>query len=257
MPNRDTLVVVDCAASKSVAGQPAFTWIESLLLRANLQRTEDQERLPRIRVVLADRTDHGALWTNWKNSEMAADLDRSTLSIELAPNRAEFDAIVGEELVRRLRRPPLPAERQAVESLAERLRDQFRPLFGLLTAAAIVESPTGATLQWSPELLVESILKGQVRQWQRAGVSDDQLDLLYEATLTQGACFESSAFVSRVEALSATALASLATLSESGQRLGPVVPDLLGEFFVLMRLRGEATTESRQLQVTAATAKKP
>jgi hypothetical protein len=37
--------------------------------------------------------------------------------------------------------------------------------------------------------------------------------------------------------------------------VGPIVPDLLGEFFVLMRLRGEAAIGDRQSQITTGRAK--
>jgi hypothetical protein len=46
-------------------------------------------------------------------------------------------------------------------------------------------------------------------------------------------------------------LLALRALSDSAFRLGPVVPDLMGEFFVLMRMSGESTTSIRQPEITA------
>jgi hypothetical protein len=186
---------------------------------------------------------------------MANDLEAAHAGSAPQPDRAEFDVIVADKSTRRLGRKPSLAEHQAMESLAERLREQFFPRFGLLTAGAIAESHFGPMLRWSPERLVESILQVQVQQWLQAGITDEQLDLLYEATLTQGACDDDPEFSTRVDALAPATLSALSTFSEPGLRLGPIVPDLLGKVFVLMRLRGEATTSTRQAQDTIDTAR--
>ncbi len=235
-PVRDTLVVLDYAASKSVAGRPAFEWLRSLFLKT--------VAAPKVRVILIDRSEQGALWSSWKVSDIHLDLDELTLHIDLKPDRTEFDRIVQTELRRRLVHDPYPAHNKAVEDLIPRLRGQFRPLFGILAAAAVADNPQ--THRWSPELLIESILNDQLRKWQAAGVRDEHFDLLFEATWTQGECNGDAGFSQRVETLRPEELASLSSLSESGYTLGPIVPDLLGEFFVLMRLRGEAALETRQ-----------
>jgi hypothetical protein len=250
-PLRDTLVVIDYAASRSIGGQPVFRWIESLQRR--LERTE-RSSSAKVRVILIDRAAQGPLWTDWKNSEESDVLDQRKLDIDLQPQRDEFDSIVQRELERRLRRRPTHAERQAIGAVADRLKEQFRPLFGLLTAAAIAEAPTGSTAHWSPELLIASILKSELAKWKRSGVTDAHLELLYEATLTQGACRTQPEFRHKLEALTPGELAAVSALSESGPELGPVVPDLLGEFFVLMRLRGDATLGQQQPSVVARTA---
>ena len=87
------------------------------------------------------------------------------------------------------------------------------------------------------------MLKMQQMQWKTAAISDLDLDLLFESTLTQGGCGPD--WEKRIESLTPDRLAALASLSEPDSLLGPVVPDLLGEFFILMRLSGQATTGAR------------
>jgi hypothetical protein len=83
------------------------------------------------------------------------------------------------------------------------------------------------------------MFKTQQQQWKTSGITDPDLDLLFEATLTQGECGPD--WEKRIELLTPDKLAALASLSEPDSLLGPVVPDLLAEFFILMRLSGEAT----------------
>jgi hypothetical protein len=258
IPNRDTLAVLDYAGSKSVGGQPAFQWLESVFLQTRRLSSDLSGGLssgykPRVRIILIDRTEQGPLWRAWRNSETEKDLEKLTLQIPLEANRVEFDEIVHAELCRRLGREPASREREAIQSLIPRLRGQFRPLFGMLAAAAVAEASVPATQRWSPELLIENVLKAQARQWSAAHISDEHLDLLFEATLTQGECNAHGKFMERVEALSPEILASLTSLSEESFKLGPIVPDLLGEFFVLMRLRGQAMLVTRQRQASINT----
>ena len=243
IPNRPTLIVLDYAGSKTISGRPAFKWLESIFRQTNSAAPVPQGRPPRVRIVLLDRTDQGPLWSDWSNSDSKPDLDKVTLSAPLAPDRAEFDAIVADEFLRRKGCEPSPQENHAIEALAQRLRGQFRPLFASLSAAAVAGLPLGSTRSWSPELLIENMLHAQQRKWNEAAITDADLDLLFEATLTQGSCVEG--WQERVEALTPAKLAALASLSEPGPLLGPVAPDLLGEFFILMRLRGQATAGTR------------
>jgi hypothetical protein len=245
-PIRDTLAVLDYAASKSIDGRTAFQWLESVFLQTTGVQGERNAPPARVRIVLIDRSDQGPLWTHWRSSEVEQDLAKCTLAVTLEPDRIEFDEIVRDELKRCLGREASNEEIRRANQLAERLRGQFRPLFALLTARALADSTHAPASPWSPELLLESILKSQVRQWSVAGIQDEDLDLLFEATLTQGACNDDEEFKGRLDALSPSGIAALANLSEPGRRLGAIVPDLLGECFVLMRLRGEATTSTRQ-----------
>ena len=248
-PLQDTLAVVDYAASKRIGGRSVFCWIEEQLLP--LRATPPGVRT---RVILIDRTDQGPLWSDWRASEVARDLDALTLSLDLTPDREEFDVIVREELTRRLARRPSGEEWSTVGKVADRLRQQFRPLFALLTAAAVCDAQSVPHNTWSPELLVESILKSQLHLWSTAAVKDVDLDLLFEATLTQGACNADPAFRDRVDALDPGVYAALSALSDPGEGLGPMVPDLLGEFFLLERLRGARVLSDRQSKVAAKAA---
>jgi hypothetical protein len=74
----------------------------------------------------------------------------------------------------------------------------------LLTAATVANPSFSDAQLWSPELLVESLLKAQVQQWAVAGLTDEHLDLLYEMTLTQGACRTDAEFM-RHQSLSTAA----------------------------------------------------
>ena len=84
-------------------------------------------------------------WLAWRNSETEKDLEKLTLQIPLEANRAEFDEIVHGELYRRLGREPFSQEREAIQALIPLLRGQFRPLFGMLAAAAVAEASVPAT----------------------------------------------------------------------------------------------------------------
>ncbi|MBZ2184655.1 MAG: hypothetical protein K7J46_08065 [Bryobacter sp.] len=243
-PISHTLAVVDYAASKSIGGQSVFAWLEQLYHHSAASSF-------RVRIVLIDRSEQGPLWSDWHNSEIETDLNQLTLSIPLTPfDRPEFDAMVEQEW---LRRNPGQAFSLTLagqrEALASRQRGQFRPLFALLTAAALTEAQH--QIAWSPELLVESALKSQVQQWGQSGITDEDLDLLFEATLTQGESNDHASFSRARNNLPPARFAALQTLSDPGQPLGAIVPDLLGEFFVLMRLRGKATTGTRQAPLTA------
>ncbi|MFN7938374.1 MAG: hypothetical protein U0R19_33920 [Bryobacteraceae bacterium] len=249
IPLRDTLIVVDYAAFHRVGGGSAFEWLESIFLQ-NARKEGGGAREARVRIVLVDRMEQGPLWSEWESSEIAKDLDSCTVSIALEPERSEFEVIVRQDLERRLGRHPDLQELQAIDEVTKRLREQYRPLFALLTAAALADSTTHRKDSWSPELLVESILKAQVKLWSVAGITDEHLDLLFEATLTQGSCNAVPEFRKKVEGLHPSVLAALRALSEPSGLLGPISPDLLGEFFLLMRLRGEASTLTRQAQLT-------
>ncbi|MCC6540080.1 MAG: hypothetical protein IT162_21205, partial [Bryobacterales bacterium] len=227
-PLRDTLVVLDYAAFKTVAGLDAFAWLKKLYLQSSAKK---------VRVVLVDRSEQGPLWADWRGDELADDLNRCTLAVDLQPDQQEFTALALEELARRIGGPPNQEQRGALDAVAARLRGQFRPLFAALTGSALAAGERGKTSPWSPEELVASVLKAQMHQWQRAGVTDEQLDLLFEATWTQGACNNDPDFARRLDTLSQHELDALATLSDPGPRLGGIVPDLLGEFIVLARLR--------------------
>jgi len=125
-PILNTLIVVDYVGSKSIGKIPAFRWLESLFLQLKNGSRCANGSLNRVRVILIDRTDKGTFWTDWSQSELAADLDRIVLPVSLEPDREEFDAIVGSELQRRLGRDPRPEEQKAVHALADRMNGQFR-----------------------------------------------------------------------------------------------------------------------------------
>ena len=150
IPNRNTLAVVDYAGSKSIAGRSGFDWLQSLFHRRAHPAQSAHGAGSNVRIVLLDRTDQGALWSDWKRSEVAGDLEELTLSINLDPDRAEFDMIVRDEFLRRTGRDLSLAEGRAVEAMAERLRGQFRPLFASLTAASLADPPPASTQAWSP-----------------------------------------------------------------------------------------------------------
>ncbi len=242
IPLQDTLIVIDYAGSKTIGGRSVFEWFKELYLNAGANQ-------PLIRVILVDRTDQGQVWIDWRRSDIGRDLDDVTLRIHLDAERQEFEDIVHSELRRRTQRVPTAGERWAVEAVSQRLRGQFRPLFGLLAGATLAATGGTNAERWSPELLVESILKGQVHQWDVAGVTNRHLDLLLESTLTQ------STLMPEAELLSSTTLASLQSLTDTRPEatgLGPITPDLLGEFFVLMRLRGEAAVGYEPTRVVAS-----
>ena len=222
--------MVDYAAGKTVGGEPLVRWLEGLL-----RRPDDGHR---VAVVLIDRIAQGGAWKEIGESELAADLDAATKAVDLAPDAAEFDAILAEEYARRANRPLDPATVARADRLKERLRGQLRPLFAQLAAAALAEDHDAD--DWTPEMLVQNVLHAQLRQWTRAGVPDAALDLIFAATVGGGVADDFAARDLAFERLShtvQTALASLCDARPSG--LGPILPDLLGEFFVLARLRGE------------------
>jgi hypothetical protein len=244
-----TVAVLDYAASKSINGRNSFQWLESVYRQVHAAAAQPAPPPAKVRIILIDRSEQGPLWADWRASEIAADLEKVTLAVDLKPSRAEFDAIVAGEFQRRHSRPPSEEEGQLLEKVASRLRDDFRPLFALLTADAAIDTSNAGNPVWSPELLLENILKSQIQKWRTAGLDDADLHLLFEATATQGACNADPDFTARREALSPAKFAALQSLSDPTEGLGPIVPDLLGEFFVLMRLRGEASVGTHQTQV--------
>lgn len=144
-PVRDTLAVLDYAAFRKIGTQPASRWLESVYSQALKAPANSGSRQPRVRIILIDRTKQGPLWFDLAISD--GDLKDLTLPVQLEPDRAEFDEIVKTEFLRRTGRNPSAQENQAIASLTGRLRQQFRPLFALLTAAAVADATVSGGIQ--------------------------------------------------------------------------------------------------------------
>lgn len=149
-----------------------------------------------------------------------------------------------------------PPPRDDVISVLRQIDPQGRPLFALLASETLRERGLDAIRQWDASTLTESILKHEFARWRREcdvadGPSDEferHLNLLAFVTIVGRQPFE---ITYRLAACGANVPRSgedvqlawwhsfLGYSSDSDrQQLAPFTPDILGELYVLLRLKG-------------------
>jgi len=134
--------------------------------------------------------------------------------------------------------------RDALHALPE---GDYRPLFAAFAAEAIATTGIGDARRWNAQELVKWVLDRDHAQWQQRGIDPKHANLVAFATVVGGLSIEEATTLGEdhprlfpdietefvqghYDALTAY------THSESNDRLVGILPDLLGELFILERL---------------------
>jgi hypothetical protein len=140
-----------------------------------------------------------------------------------------------------------PAKDAIVQELA-RIDGERRPLYAALVGDALNR---GADIRnWDRFQLLENIRREETEFWDRIGVSEDERELLMLMTMVGGLTQAEAADRARelvgidLRRVEATRYARV-TGAQSTLRFDPLEPDILGEFFVLDRLRPRDANEWR------------
>lgn len=263
-PIMPTLIVVDYAGlRREFIGNNTLSMGE---LVDKFARTANQYEHP-VRLLLIDRdrkgltTDHffDGVSDPQKAKQTEFDLSRdmeSPLDLKGTGNESSL-AILREEMERLhslgiAKTVPSDAELKSVlATLENRLKEPARPLFLLFAARALAEgeNPDG----WSAESLVENILRHEQRHWEsvadRDQINGAHINAFCFATLTGDWKVADLAdlpeandvLLPSIANCNDAALNTICSLAGGYDRetIPALLPDLLGEFFVLQRLCGE------------------
>ncbi len=254
-PQDDTLIVVDYAAARPdgvVRG-----WIVALHDRA-------ESLGKRVRFLLLERS--AGETDDWYRKFRSSGSDETLLNNRryqpprtLTPPDEDSVWRVFEHSVRAEStdgEPPVtPAELQALRPrLLERIRQrpvQQRPLFAQFAADLVRERCAGDFAKWDAETLVKAVLDREIDKRWRVRVDAAHANLLVLATLMGGIARADAYRAADEIPRAAAALPDRATLhvgvyrvltgfdaDSNGKELPPLLPDILGECFVLERLEG-------------------
>ncbi len=272
-PALPTILVLDYAMSRRFGERDTGELLD--LLQEKLENSP----VP-VRVLLLDRDSDrdGWFWdrlvTNVSNKAQVYACEfvpesPEDLNLLGLPNVLAVSVLAGE--LKRLRELPeavrltpkafTEAELQGIVTRLEaRLREPVRPLFALFAARALAEGVTEE--EWSAEGVTEVVLKQERIRWDRyaqeKGLDAAHLNLLFLATLTGGIAPETEGAHLPGPNFNEDALSLACSLSGGyvpDRNVPALLPDLLGELFILERLSGTLKLDAklepnaRQVQV--------
>ncbi len=231
-----TVIVIDSVTSNRINGGCVDDWIQT-----NLHRFLNSEQP--VRLVLIDRKKESFYNERLKLLKDFDRLDPHIYQMHLEANRPLFEVIFLDELKRM--NVELADYRNVAKSLSEKFGPDAKPLYAMLAAQAVKEHPVDSR-HWSLEAIFEGLYRHQVENWKRAGVSELDLDYLTVATMI--GAYPTTEPVSALSAWSSRnrqdVLHALLDLSENKAiEISPIKPDLLGEWFVHLRLMNKLCVE--------------
>ncbi len=151
---------------------------------------------------------------------------------------------------------PRPSRADALRLLAQ-VDEEARPLFAVMLAHFLAERPDAASTSFSRETLLRFILDRERQRWARLHADKPEyLNLLCLATLCGGlrraAQNDPLAYPALAGLLPAPAqfdaqVYALLCGADARHELPPLEPDILGELFVLERLRTEDAVKTQRL----------
>ena len=232
-PEQDTLIIIDYASARPDD-------VRAILDALHLKRDQFAWR---VRVLLIERAAEGPWWdtvsgtgsSQGATAEIRYDSEVLEVS-ELAPD--ELWEIV-EAVFHRAGKTSTPPRDETLAGLSE-IDSGGRPLFAALTAAALAENENIRT--WDRNDLLGHILAREKKRWQDNHFSEADKNLLALATMTGGLRLADIEYAALVDAVGAPPTydpqhQALMTGRDGTEALGPLEPDIVGEFFVLEHLK--------------------
>jgi len=253
-PERPTLIVVDY-----VFLQEADFWRDTCLYLLENQGNFEQP----VRLLLLDRTSGGSWWQAFFDEASQGPRDALTESrfgepmllgpLEDAPLLELFEFALGSELGD-LQNEVLRSLKRLLSSDAG--QGSNPPALFVLLAADSMKNGLQPR-QWTRERILHSVVDRMYVHWRKAGLTEEHLNWLFYATLIRESDFKSYPR-SSVCSCSADQLFSLSNYSDSAPprklSLKALVPDPLGEFFVLERLADAARLNGNTFDDVVASA---
>jgi hypothetical protein len=250
-PSSPALIVVDYVASRAASVSDAALQ----LARSGLLRTDN-----RIRLLLLERDVSGSWWSDFLREASFSegmDIARTQDALPLHLGALDDNALwsVTMEVAALVGAPVQESDREAKLVEAMDIDPARRPLFAMLAAAV----PHVHAARGSREALLRAILKRESARW-RATIADDHdrermLNLVTYVTVRGGL----DVSVSSRTVVWPTSISALlpephfiderryreliGSAVGEDTRLPALQPDLLGEFFVLERLRGSTGSQ--------------
>jgi hypothetical protein len=240
-PKAPTLIVIDDASRVAE---------ETRQMIVALFRRRDTLAHP-VRVLLLEREASG----NWLERLTGSGADRHSLDASRYGNPLELHGLQAEDLwsivhaIVEQKKDAAPVDRDRTVAALEKIDPLKRPLFASFVADALV---AGRDIgQWDQKELLESVLKTDMdQQWQPAGVTEEDKNLLAVATLADELPLTVlkdppvAGWLPTPRAYSPDRCRVMCGRS-SDAVLNPLTPDILGEFFVLEHLRPSSSIDER------------
>lgn len=249
-PSTPTLIVVDYVAGRAGAvSDIALQLARSLLLRHD----------NRVRLLLLDRDVSGSWWSDFLRDTSFSegpDIARSQYALPLRLGALPDDALwsVTTEVAALVGAPVQDSDREARLIEARRIDPNRRPLFAMLAAAVPRTNDHGV----SRETLLRVILNRENARW-RVTIADDHarermLNLVTYVTIRGGLAMtlsppsilwptSISPLLPDAHFMDEQRYREIVGAAADETRLPAFQPDVLGEFFVLERLKGSTGTQ--------------
>ncbi|HEY3244671.1 MAG TPA: tetratricopeptide repeat protein [Phycisphaerae bacterium] len=261
-PDCPTLIVFDYVSE----------WSRDLGRAVGEMQDRSAHLLQPVRFLLLERTcsDLDLWWTEFQNKDMSsvrasirdAQYGAKGQARDLGPLdesalRQTVDYVLDQCCSVQHRTAPTDRDRAAIIDALVKIDPHRRPLFAAFAAETVAERGVHQLRQWDAAALVQFVLEREVGRWRRTGVDEGHANLLTISTLVGGATDDDIEYVrsngcadllperADVNVNSCHAMYGFGDSSER-TKYQALVPDMLGECFVLSRLAADAVVSVDQ-----------